>query len=372
MSVEATTMELKLVGDTISLQKTVGMDAEILETIYGQSAYKIKIADVDIATWNQVAREFETIDMSFRWGRVDGQGKITWSEWRYLQPRRFEFQIKGNMLDIFVLATDKMFLLKHHSPQRLFDEMSVKEVLEDIVSKAELRASIDSSLSSTKYTLYQATMSDYEFIQKVVLPRVGLKGVLLFMDRGDRLVLKQRKKEDPVVKYSYSAEGDDESIVLSWFKSTVVVNSSNFGTLAAAFDPLKQQGEPYLRTFLADDESEVREKAFAGKNTPKPISISGSPGNVENVVVELLGANIDEELKSRVDWEPPLSMYRVALPSYFLPQVEVANTAYLEAGLPGGSQQAFTTGNYLIYAVYHRIEPANVMTYVFGERRGSA
>ena len=373
MALDTVALELWLSTTSVSFRTTVGMAATIMETIYGQSVYKIIIENVNIEIWNDIAREFETLDITFRWGRSGEGGNITWCEKRNLQPRKLSFQVKANMLTILLLATDKSFLLHHHSPQRVFDKMAIPEILVDMASKATLRSEIDSSVSSVKYTLYQGGMSDYVFMNEVLLPRVGSKSVLLFMDRGDRLVLKQRKKEKPVVKYSYSAKGDDESIVLSWFKSVVIVNGSNFGTLGVAFDPLKQQGEPYLRSFLANDESEIQETEFAAKNTPSSIAVSGSPGSIDNMVIEMLGANIDEELKSRVDWTPPLSMYRVVLPSYFLPQVEVANTVYLEAGLPGGGKQAFTTGNYLIYGVYHQIQPfGDVMTYVFGERRGSA
>lgn len=360
---------LVLLKTMVGVKRVDAFTAEILETLYGESRYLIMFEDRDVDYWNSVAKDGGVSEAQLQITENLPDGNPVESKWKVLTIRGIRCRFIGGIVEVQIVATDSMFRLKNRTPQNVYKDKTVAEVVQQIAEEQALDSDID-EFASGKYTLYQCGMNDYDFIRNVVIPRVGQDPVLFYMEDGATLKFKTRKRLDAAMRFSLDAKGNATSVPLNAYTSVVTIGVSNFGVKAVAFDPLKSQTEPFLKEFLATDATYGKKDPFV-KTAPTPISIEGFPSRIQNVVIGVLGLEIDSELKSRVDWDPGIPMYRTAIHSYLLPAAKIGTSAYVDAKTVDG-KASFATGDHLVYAVYHRLFPGgNITTTTFLERRGT-
>jgi hypothetical protein len=355
-------------NEVANLSNTPSISLEVLESIYGESLYKLKIEDLNPDRWNSVAQDAGASWFRLRWGHSSADNQI-WSEWRTIRMRNMVFRSLAQSFIVELLFSDASFLLKHRCPQNIYNAKTIPEIVQQIAEEHGILYTIDEFLEK-KFTLYQCGMNDYDFIKTVLIPRSGEYPVLFYVDKGNRLIVEFRNKHQlDKITFSIQGEGTDVSVPLAGFIGSVMIGDSNFGKLAVTFDALKKQTFPFYTEFKADDNADLPEDPFTSIKPPV-LAIGNKPAIIQNVVIENPNDIDQEMMKSRVDWKCSNPVYRVALPTYLLPKAELALTVNLEGNLVSG-KETFCGGDYLLYSLYTKIAPGGgVGTTIFAERRG--
>lgn len=366
---ETGTIELLMESSKASLnaKTTGGISMEIFESIYVPAEYKISIASLDVDMWNSIANNVSDLKMSFRFGVSVSTGGVEWSEYRNIQLTKLTLVNAGSQIRAIIEASDMSFLLQQ-TPQRVFSEKTITEIVTQIAQENDLKTDISVS-SNAKFSLVQAGMSEKEFLQDVLSPRARGRTlpILFYMLNGDTLVFKERKRSSPALNYSW--QGDNKKVyALNQVKSVMTLTKSNFGTRGVTFDPLKRQIKPYAFTIDANDASELKESQYSpGAVT----SFEGHVAVIDSLVIDNLDMDAEKVVKERVNWNPPLGMFRTALPSPLIPSAKIGTTVQVDTGT-AKKKKMFDTGEYLMYAVMHRIaNEGDVSTTTFLERRGA-
>lgn len=346
---------------------------EVLESIYQGCIYRVTFWAVNQPTkWNAAMAS-----------GVGGLGTLEWmgvtgTEQKVSTKRTFRMHepflhVRGNVCTIEISGTDQMVDLKRYRPQRAFKEKTIEEMLQQIAKDHKLKTILDIDVK-TKFTLLQCGMSDYEFIQDVLLLRTGPDPTVFYMRDGNTLVVQARRQKNAKAlgELFFSMKeptlySDTKKIYAPDFKATLLIGSSNYGgTLTVGFDKTKESGEPYLKTYLANDSTHTFDPFGAKKLTP----FLSKPSEIQPILVEP-ELRLDNELKIRSSWDAPFTMYRMAIPCHFMPQSNIGGLAYFDGQVGDMSTSLFCSGTYYVYAVHHTIAPrGQVATIVFLERRG--
>ena len=362
-------IEIKLLSEQVDANQHTFLSAEIFESVYGAAVYDVKFNSKQADFWNRIAIDSGKTPVTMRWARYKDNNEPVWSDWRTLKLKKLTIDAQAQCFNVGLIMTDSMFELKNIASRKIFKEKSATEIIKELAQDAGLAVEI-SDLTDQKFSLRQCAMKNYDFIKDTVLPRARKQEVLFFTKNGNVIVIKSRKKETPALNFLYKGKGDDKSIIIGSFTSVMLIDESNFGTQVVSFDSLKSQASPFIKEFFAKDDSILHKDAFAS-NPPPPLSFKKYPAQIQNIVVETLGMKIDDALKARVDWHYPLTMHRMVIPTYLLPEAEVGSTANIAAELATqGTPDIYCSGTHFVYAVYHRLIPqGDVGTIVFLERR---
>jgi len=363
-------------GDPEAPYTTSGFSAELFESIYGVSLYRVHLRMKSVKDWNNLVKDGGASDCRIQWMRAgDGGTSDVLSEWRTSRLQNYTVNALHDAAMIRADFVDGMFRMKNRRPRAMFKKKTVAAIAKAIIEANKLIPDVD-EFSTTEYTLCQCGMSDYEFIKEVLIPRASADPVLFYAKAGGTISLKQRKKMPPAVEFNNTfGIASDTKVPIDELKASLIVNSTNFGVLGVAFDPLKSQKQPFSQEFLASDAS--MEKDPFAPTAPKVLSLATTDaGEVKNVVIETLGLDIKTALQERVRPDFSMNMHRVAVTSYLLPKLELGATAKLvtetyERASGGRSvEKVQGAGEYMVYGLYHTISAENMSTIVFLERRG--
>jgi hypothetical protein len=363
------TIELSSVGGEIIIDNVLGLNAEIFESIYGSSVYRLFFSTNRVDVWNSIIRDQGKSQLAVKISGVPDSGESLVSELKTIRIKQFVCKIIGDVAEIELVGHDEMFYLQHSCRRASYKQMTVKEIVTQIAKAAKLvnpKPEIG-DFSTAKFTLYQCGMSDYDFIKDVLIPRASKDPVLFYMKNGNTLVFKKResKKDKNSLEFAYRAEGNKNSIGLDSFTTTFSIDTSNFLIDGVTFDRGKSQILPYFQEYTSD-------------KLPKDPLVSGSVllnppvyGKITNFVTDISEKNIQEVLAMRTRPQFPFTMQRIAIPCYLLPQCEPGIVASIVTDKVDGKKLSFS-GDYLVYAVYHRIFTGggDQGTIVFLERRG--
>jgi hypothetical protein len=365
-----------LSADAEAPYTTAGFSAELFESIYGVSLYRVHLRMKSIKDWNTLMKDGGASDCMIQWMRVnDGGASVVLSDWRTCRLRNYTASAHEDAVAIQADFVDGMFRMMNRCPRAMFKKKSVADIAKEIIKGNKLEADVD-EFSTTQYTLCQCGMSDYEFIREVLIPRASADPVLFYTKAGNTISLKQRKKKPAAIEFNNAfTAASDEKVPIGEFKTSLVVNNTNFGILGVAFDPLKTQKRPFSQEFLASDFT-IEKDPFAPA-APKVLSLATTDaGKVKNIIIETLGLDIKTALEERVRPDFAMNMHRVAVVSYLLPKLELGATAklvtetYQRSSGAGSEEKAQGAGEYMVYALYHTISAEDMTTVAFLERRG--
>lgn len=362
---------IKIQIDGIDPITPVSFSFRAFECVYRSSWYRIRMMGFPAIPDMTVSLGNKPPVVRITWG-ISGKGEKYESTQKVLQLASIETAAQGGQSVIEIVATDYTTLLERQCSQGYYKEMSVSDIVADVVGSHGLDTEIDST--QTKYTLRQCRESDWVFLKDVVVPRAGPLPFLLYFRDGNVLMFKERKPTGTKVQFSYVGGGVPTGNIfnIASFRSQMVVNASNYPTKVVCFDKSKQSGNPYTRTYTASDGASPANSynPFGGT---KPPPLSDVPSKIESVIVEE-GLNIDAEMRARTSWKAPFTTIRVAIPTMPMPQLIIGNTAALVNAQVGVSapEHGFAYGEHLIYGLYHEIDQdrGQLGTTVFLERRG--
>ena len=364
-------LELSLADQKISLSNVAMFTAEIFESIYGTSLYYMNFNTTDVDRWEKIANNGGVSKGKVRWGYATSTHPYTWSKWKDIKLQQLRIQMKGTTVGVSIRAVDATFELKKTAPRAVFKQKTVAEMVEKIAGDHKLTKDID-EVSPTKRDLCQCGMNDYEFIHDELIPLSGKDPVLFYVKDGHTLVFKLKKKGKPVLMFKYDKEQTEKDVGFHTFETIVTINASNFGVEAVAFDPLKKESAPFLKEFMANDDTYGPKGDPLARISPEPLSVNGQPAQIQSIAIKELGISIQEELENRVSWDPGIAMHKTLVPTHLVPQVEIGTIVRLEGVSVATGEELSCTGDHLVYAVYHRMFPGgDTGTTVFLERRGT-
>jgi hypothetical protein len=376
----ADTVDVQVGGNTVNFQKVGSLSVRVFESIYGKSQYHLRFMDRDASRWNKIAQQTDIL-VNIRIGAVTNvDTKGFWSKWKEARVTGLKLVSTADKIDVTITAEDEFFDFKRRATQRVFIKKSISEMIEAIAKEYIL----DTDLIETtdKYTLRQGWMTDFEFLTEELLPRARAKNpeeVFLLYIRQDsppKLVFtsldKQSRSGEPKLKFRWEPTGASKSefdplgrAFITEYTSTTKLDPSNFGTKTVTFDVNKAQGVPYMVSFLANDST--YNYPLLGATKPDPVS--PLPAKVQSILMDALDLDFPTELKTRTDWKLRMNE-RVAISTLLLHAAQIGEIAEIDAKVVGG-QKLFSSGRYLIYALYHIISGRGSKTLTFLERRGT-
>lgn len=352
---------------------------QAFECIYRPSWYRFEttVDPSDFVKWNKEAAGNGKELLVARWVCTEA-GKTFESDPKVLRLRDIEISPRSGGVWAVIVASDRRIDLRTCG-QRVFKNMTLNEMVEEIADAHQLVA--DTDKAKTKYTLRQCRESDWDFLNKVILPRSGPEPWMLYLRDGDTLVFKKRTKKtagqgvNPVFQFGAGVDhdaGEEQSAIVDvrGYRSRFSLDTSSYPTTMVAFDSEKRPGAPYSQTYVAGDETHPYDP-FAEK---KPGLLDKTPSEIRSIIVDE-GLSVTEELRARSTWKAPFTKMRLVVPCSPMPKLRIGQVASFQgSSLSHKKDKLFVQGNYLIYGLFHEVDQAKKIcgTTVFMERRGLA
>lgn len=340
------------------------------ESIYGVSTYTIKATAANWAVWDYVASH-EWSPGWLRWGMQSNAGEI-WSDWKRFIIPAGKIVYRREYCEAQVSGYDYGYVLGERYFSSVFKDMRISDIVTAIAQRNGLRPEVKPT--SGQYTLYQAGMSEAEFIKSVLLPRAigtdGRSDYVFFVIDGNRLLFgcPDFSKSYHIVEYavveSEKKTGDSGELEVE-LKRDSLAKLHGVTTEFRGFDVEKK--EPLF--FHATDST-----VGTIKLAPKSIQVPNGPASVcilsgDNTPQPDLKRRFQERSKS-IWSQNHRDRYSVEISTMPLIQASPATVVTLDIR-SDRSNNHFLGGNWLCYAVKHVIQKSGISTSLYLQRRES-
>ncbi len=145
------------------------------ETLHGVSSFNLHAISPYWKVWNDIVTASEPVDLRLQWGYLNG-GKEYWSRIKHVVFSQMRMRYTVDAVDVIVEGVDRSFALGEVAHARTFKDMRISDMVAEL---AQLNGVTDTDIASTsgRYTFYQGTEPDGQFIRRQLLPRaIGQDG----------------------------------------------------------------------------------------------------------------------------------------------------------------------------------------------------
>jgi hypothetical protein len=350
-----------------------------VENLRGSAQYKFSSTGSLWELWNDLVRDEGYTSLAIRWGFMTEKESI-WSDWRSVICNNTHFSFASGTFNVLIEGTDVAFTLKEICGKRYFSDKLVSDMVKEIAESHKLEYRITETVG--KFTRYQTTESDAEFISNELIPLAISGGnradYLFYIEDGVRLVFEPpRLDEDAIYNFRFAPTGGRtdpsapaEILKMDLFcRRGMLTERDALSTEVRGFDAMGK--EPV--TWIADDDS----VGFI-KLAPFPLArIWTKPGNI---MLSPLPEAIDYdrtqvETEAVEEWSRNYrSLFRLRLETMPLPLARVGRVVEIDVK-DTENKDHFMSGRYLVYACEQKMvqpSPTGAMKYttvLYLERR---
>jgi hypothetical protein len=343
------------------------------ESLDGSASFSLRCIISDWSVWDSILRDGSQRS-KIRWG-ITNENRVVWSDWRFVTFLSGKYIYNRQFAESFAAGADWGYMLNETFSSRSFSGQLISDIVEKIAE--DHRFSHEVEKTSGRFTLYQTSLSDAEFIKFLCLPRAESVKKRTDYDfwfrNGEVLVFKPFVLgQTPRVTFSFRLSGANQPLVSADTEEIVVEFNrmflpENFGwnTVVDGFDPVYKRP---LR-FVANDDT-----VYHTKLAPVSPRIDQSRKWKKTSVIEPTAEEYDREnffRMAKCKWSRnERKRFLLTIKSTPVIDIHPGELALLEVKDASGVDH-YLGGVYLIYGVKQVVKRGELSTYLYLERRES-
>lgn len=359
--------QLQGIGGSVVLEQTCNFKATIVESLYGDSYFRVDCTGFPSDSIRHVITHDDVLEATIQWG----------ANARSFSIKAVKLRTFSGYCTVSFIGENRLYRLKRRSPQRSYTDMTISDILEDVIGEGssdqtghQFATAIEPTTLKYK-SLVQGDLTDYEFVFDVLLPRARVgenKPYLCYLqnelsDRNDSGTMEifvfssKPYNSTPRIRYDRNMVGgfmgnNNETIYtvpLLDYTYDFMIGKDAYGTQINTFDVLKNTGRPYLHKKQCKDSDTLR---TYGNVRNLYLGYPNSVAEQQSVVIEPNPElNYQTELQTRLlNWDPTRRRLAINTPLLYT-KIGIGALAEFLSGMKDA--QEYVDGTYMVYAEKH-------------------